>query len=43
MGTSITISDEYAEKLEEIADKHERSMAGQVRVWVKTHKEADGL
>lgn len=34
MGTSLTLDDEYAEKLEEIAESHQRSMAAQVRYWI---------
>jgi len=31
MGTSISLDGEYAEKLEKIAEKKQRSMAGQIR------------
>jgi len=41
MGTSITLSEEYAEKLEEIAEKNARSMAGQVRYWINTKGETE--
>jgi len=34
MGTSLTLDDEYAEKLNDIAKKHQRSMAAQVRYWI---------
>lgn len=34
MSTSITISDDYADKLQKIAEKKQRSMAAQVRYWV---------
>jgi len=34
MGTSITLNDEYEDKLREIAEKQQRSMAAQVRVWI---------
>lgn len=32
--TSITLNDEYEDKLREIAEKQQRSMAAQVRVWI---------
>lgn len=34
MGTSITLDDEYEEKLRAIAEKQQRSMAAQIRVWI---------